>query len=417
MDKIKKVLKKDLNIGNMYIFGILIVSLVVIMGSFSYAIFTTNSERKGALTMVTGSLNSLIASDSFNDSKEVSVAANSIITINIKLTNPNSISAKFNLYYSATSTTGLTVGYLNNGDSAPDSNGVVLPSYGNTGYEKDIIVKINNSSAGAITLTFGSDVVLSTDTITLKDGKTLISSYPDQPNAPELIGDMIPVVYDDTNSVWVKASTTDGSWYDYDNQKWANAVTISDTTKRATYKSAAVGTAVLMDDINAMFVWIPRYSYTIGNTYGVQGYGGSTPSQATPGAIDIKFVAASTTDTGTATYTGSTASNYYTSPAFCWGNTCDSSRTDATNVEKSGIWVAKFETTAGATSTCTTAESEANCNISTIVPVIKPNIASWRNVQVANMFTAIQTNMNSTNGTTNYGFSGTSYDTHMMKNI
>jgi hypothetical protein len=32
------------------------------------------------------------------------------------------------------------------------------------------------------------------------------------------------------------------------------------------------------------------------------------------------------------------------------------------------------------------------------------------------MFTAIQTNMNSTNGTTNYGFSGTTYDTHMMKN-
>ena len=33
------------------------------------------------------------------------------------------------------------------------------------------------------------------------------------------------------------------------------------------------------------------------------------------------------------------------------------------------------------------------------------------------MFTAIQTNMNSTNGTTNYGFSGSTYGTHMMKNI
>ena len=32
------------------------------------------------------------------------------------------------------------------------------------------------------------------------------------------------------------------------------------------------------------------------------------------------------------------------------------------------------------------------------------------------MFTAIQTNMNGTNGTINYGFSGTTYDTHMMKN-
>jgi hypothetical protein len=247
-------------------------------------------------------------------------------------------------------------------------------------------------------------------------GKVNMGTDTSNANTPVLIGDMIPVVYDETSGQWEKTVTSQIGWYNYDNQYWANAVTISDTTKRATYKSAAVGTAISMDDINAMFVWIPRYSYTIGNTYGVQGYGGSTPSQATPGAIDIKFVSTSTTDTGTATYTGSTASNYYTSPAFCWGDTCDSSRTDATNVEKSGIWVAKFETTAGASSTCTTTSNSTNCNLSTIVPVIKPNIASWRNVQVANMFTAIQTNMNSTNGTTNYGFSGTTYDTHMMKN-
>jgi hypothetical protein len=227
---------------------------------------------------------------------------------------------------------------------------------------------------------------------------------------------MIPVYYNGSN--WVKADTTniDGSWYNYDTQNWANAVTISNATTRATYVSAAVGTTINMSDINAMFVWIPRYSYTIGNTYGVQGYGGSTPSQATPGAIDIKFVSTSTTDTGTAIYTGSTASNYYTSPAFCWGDTCDSSRSDTGNTEISGLWTSKFKISAGSTNVCTTSPYIANCNLTSINPVVKPDVASWIDAQVSTFFTAIQTNMNSTNGTTNYGFSGSTYDTHMMKN-
>ncbi len=59
-----------------------------------------------------------------------------------------------------------------------------------------------------------------------------------------------------------------------------------------------------MDDIETMWVWIPRYSYTIasenGTTYygkrGVYYYGkrgvylNSTPTAALPGEIDIKFV-------------------------------------------------------------------------------------------------------------------------------
>jgi hypothetical protein len=423
MKNINNILHKVINVRTEYIMALVLLTLIVVVGSFSYALYTTSNEKKGALSIVTGNLNSLIESTAFNDSKQVSVAANTTTTFTIKLSNTNSIQAKFNLYYESSDATNTTINYLSTGDAAPGSEGIVLPKYNDTGYSKSINVKVTNkSTTTAITITFGSDVTLYNQTLTIPSGKsvlellTLFGTDTSSANAPVLIGDMIPVTYDDTSSSWVKAATTQTGWYNYDTQNWANAVTISDTSKRATYKSAAVGTVISMDDINAMFVWIPRYSYTIGNTYGVQGYGESTPSQATPGAIDIKFVPTSTTDTGTATYTGSTASNYYTSPAFCWGDTCDSSRTDATNVEKSGIWVAKFETTAGASSTCTTSSSEANCNLSTIVPVIKPNIASWRNVNVANMFTAIQTNMNSTNGTTNYGFSGTTYDTHMMKN-
>lgn len=75
---------------------------------------------------------------------------------------------------------------------------------------------------------------------------------------------MIPAYYDETAHAWKKADITNAGniWYDYTNQKWANAVTVT-SINRATYQSAAVGTTISMNDINAMFVYIPRFKYSI----------------------------------------------------------------------------------------------------------------------------------------------------------
>lgn len=219
-------------------------------------------------------------------------------------------------------------------------------------------------------------------------------------NAPKLAGDMIPVIYDDASDSWQKSSTKAGEWYDYNNQKWANVVTIKDSTKRADYKEAAVGTSIAMEDINTFMVWIPRYSYTLGNTYGYQIDGASTPSKATPGAFDIKFVSKSTTEFGSGQYTGDTPENYFTPSSFCWGDTCDdeATRKDSGNRELSGIWVAKFELTGTID------------DISSL-----PSKESLKNQNLAVFFNEIQGLMNGTSGATNYGLSGT-YDTHLIKN-
>ena len=122
-------------------------------------------------------------------------------------------------------------------------------------------------------------------------------------NAPKLAEGMIPVKWNGSN--WVKADSSTNNWYNYDKQEWANAVTVS-TDTRSTYLSAPVGSTISMDDIETMWVWIPRYSYTIGsedgtNYYGKQGeFLDTTPTQALPGEIDVKFVSASTKDRGTA---------------------------------------------------------------------------------------------------------------------
>jgi len=86
---------------------------------------------------------------------------------------------------------------------------------------------------------------------------------PNIPNAPELATNMIPVTYDSENDTWVKADSTNANdaWYNYDNKVWANAVTVT-STNRQTYLDATPGTPISMDDINTMWVWIPRFSAT-----------------------------------------------------------------------------------------------------------------------------------------------------------
>ena len=223
-----------------------------------------------------------------------------------------------------------------------------------------------------------------------------------EPNAPELDSNMIAVRYDGSN--WVKADSSTNNWYNYDKQEWANAVTVSSAT-RDTYLSADAGTTISMDDIETMWVWIPRYSYTIGsedgtNYYGKQGdYLSTTPTQALPGEIDVKFVSTSTKDRGTAKYVVSSGINdnsWYTPDAFTFGDE-----------ELSGIWVGKFET-----SSSNPSASNGGDNTTELDPMIKPNITSWRNINVSNAFN-VSLKMNDEGN--RYGFSS-NVDTHMMKN-
>ena len=224
-----------------------------------------------------------------------------------------------------------------------------------------------------------------------------VSQAKTKPNEPELDDNMIAVTYNGSN--WVKTDI-DNNWYNYDIGQWANAVTVSEST-RANYLSASVGTEISMEDIETMWVWIPRYSYTIGsedgtNYYGKQGdYLDSTPTRGLPGEIDVKFVSKDTKDRGTAKYVvddGIQDNSWYTPDAFTFDDE-----------ELSGIWVGKFETSN---------TTQSSTNSTTPDPIIKPNVTSWRNINVSNAFN-VSLKMNDEGN--RYGFSS-DVDTHMMKN-
>ena len=221
----------------------------------------------------------------------------------------------------------------------------------------------------------------------------------DAVNAPEMDANMIAVRHDGYN--WVKTDT-DNSWYNYDMGIWANAVTVKND-KLANYQTAPIGTEISMDDIETMWVWIPRYSYTIASTdgdtyYGKKGvYLNNSPTAALPGEIDIKFISKDEKDRGNGKYlaTGE-PKNWYTPDAFTYdGN------------ELSGIWVGKFETSSSNHNI-----DYGGSNTTELDPMIKPNVTSWRNITISNIHT-VATKISAEGN--RYGFSNY-MNSHAMKN-
>ena len=200
-------------------------------------------------------------------------------------------------------------------------------------------------------------------------------------NAPVLASNMIPVYYDEANSVWKKADKNNSQkeyrWYSYTSTgeykgMWANAVTVKDTN-RQTYLNATPGTTISMDDITTMWVWIPRF-----NAVTPSNYNGGT--QAKPNAIDVTFV----------------KQNETAIDAFTFGNK-----------ELSGFWYGKFEVGGTLASSCT----NETCNVSNIV--VKPNMTSLRSQKVSSYFFASRSMEQPNNS---FGFINSEVDTHMSKN-
>ena len=200
-------------------------------------------------------------------------------------------------------------------------------------------------------------------------------------NKPVLASNMIPVYYDEANSVWKKAdknnSQKDYRWYSYSSTgeykgMWANAVTVKEAN-RQTYLNAKPGTTISMDDITTMWVWIPRF-----NAVTPSNYNGGTQSK--PNAIDVTFV----------------KQNETAIDAFTFGNK-----------ELSGFWYGKFEIGGSLASSCT----NETCNVSNIV--VKPNVSSLRNQTVSSFFYASRSMEQTGNS---FGFVSSEVDTHMSKN-
>lgn len=198
---------------------------------------------------------------------------------------------------------------------------------------------------------------------------------------PKLDEQMIPITFDENAQVWVKMDLTQ-KWYDYDNRIWANVAVVKDLSTDNTklknlytndqnctgnnnyctvndYLKAEIGTVIPTDDIGAMFVWIPRYYYTLFNNGQASkiniGFENILDSQYTKKIGDC------------GNNSSKTIGCDYTHPAFTIGKN-----------EITGIWVGKFETGTNNINNI----DEAKTSI-----LIKPNVYSLTNQQIAHQFT------------------------------
>ena len=204
---------------------------------------------------------------------------------------------------------------------------------------------------------------------------------------PKLSGALIAVTIEDDGTV--KKADTNTKWYSYEEKRWANAVILKNESK--VYNN---GEVIPEEEIESYFVWIPKYSYKL---WDLGNYTGDTEIDANKvHSIEIRFGTSNTSDSvegecTTPKVSGESGNcevgDYMTHPAFLAFNT-------------TGLWVGKFETGySGATS-----PTEARKNTTEVDKVIvKPNVYSWRYIQVANAFTV------------SYNYKR-EFESHMMKN-
>ena len=174
-------------------------------------------------------------------------------------------------------------------------------------------------------------------------------------NTPDLSdGKLTPITWNGTE--WVEPQSTD-DWYDYTVNKWANAMT----------------------EDGSMWVWIPRYAYSITSGY----------HSSSTGNIDVEFMKGLTNETSTGRKSFDNVSGqgkWNIHPAFNYGTTV------------SGIWVAKFEA-----SSVQGNSNGSGDNVTSKTLQVKPGVASWRYIEIGNMYTVCK-NYNS------------ALNSHMMKN-
>ena len=256
-------------------------------------------------------------------------------------------------------------------------------------------------------ITITADGTITTNTIGKDDDKkdevfTSDGSWNGKVNTPKLAEGMTAIYWDENgNEIKVTEDNKD-KWYDYENQKWANAV-----TKDGSY-----------------WVWIPRYEYCI---------------ETDTKTINVKFIPTTktTVDTG---YT-------YIHPAFI-----DGSLTHFMNGEWDseipGFWVAKYS--AGFQQCSQTLNSngtatEPTTDVSKVVysnssytsfnssyatnalsqtltaegkeklsyPVFKPLTYAYNNISIGDSYTISQ---EIDSATAFYGLSGNANASHLMKN-
>ena len=169
----KKLL--SFSFSKIYIIVMILISLLVVGGYFSYAMFTVSKERSNAISIVTGNLTYELKVDE-EDINTLTVKANSRQDFIVVLTNPNNRIARFNFYYLDSLPEGVDIGYIEDDDYniPPSEVGVNLEKVNTSGSSNKYRIRVANITDNEVTINLGVSVGLDYNDLSLPSNGHLL---------------------------------------------------------------------------------------------------------------------------------------------------------------------------------------------------------------------------------------------------
>ena len=173
-----KKLLLETSFSKIYMLGVILISLLVIGGYFSYAMFTVSKEKNNAISIVTGNLDYNLLVDG-EKKDELTLSEYEETEFTITLSNPNNRTARFNLYYIGDLPEDVYVGYVveDSYNSAPTDAGVNLEKAGTSGSSAVYKIKVMKFREDNPTIKLGVNVGLDYNDLTVPNNAHSFTEY------------------------------------------------------------------------------------------------------------------------------------------------------------------------------------------------------------------------------------------------
>ncbi len=178
----------ETSFSKIYMIGIAVLTLLIVGGYFSYAMFTVSKEKSNAISIVTGNLSYTLNVDGASGNT-LSVNSGETKEFTVTLSNPNSRVARFNFYYVGALPDGVSAGYVT-GDglsTPPAATGVNLEADGSVGASNVYKIRVTNNSGSNATVTLGVQVGLDYNDLSLPSNGHLFEEMSDSTVAEVLL--------------------------------------------------------------------------------------------------------------------------------------------------------------------------------------------------------------------------------------
>ena len=172
-----KKLLLETSFSKIYMIVMIIITLLILGSYFSYAMFTVTKEKSNAISIVTGNLVYKMTIND-EDTNIITIPKGSIMDFKVVLSNPNNISARFNIAYKERE--GVVLGYIETSENIPPKEeGVNLEKDKTIGSSNIYNLRVRNETSEDIEIELVVKVGLDYNDLTIDEDKITIKKYDD----------------------------------------------------------------------------------------------------------------------------------------------------------------------------------------------------------------------------------------------